>query len=167
MKSDVKSNVYQQDDFVLIKSRAAYHILRKDDGKCRLFQIKEVLADGYRLRDVQELVPFNEIEPVPINNEEAHLIYYECFGAAGFIAPGELPPVSHTDYSYFMEAFKNILRNNDTSETYYDAIVKSNMMYVHEVQHWIQEQGHGPSELRINDIPLLLAFFSKTSHPRR
>lgn len=150
---------FKQGDFVSLENRAKYNVTRLDDGECRLFQIAYVQPNSVRLNGIDQLIPMQELRPVPIDSKEAHLIYYDPIIAASMIPEGADIPIRTVDYSYFIDAFKHILLENHIS--YYDMVVEKQFKYVHEIQRWLEPYSTGFQELKINNTPLILSGIKK------
>ena len=128
---------YDVGDFIRIKD--AYREIYKSALKNRTaFEILGINDDGtLNLEIVDTPVPYSHIESIRIDGVSDKDIYYDPFVAASFIAPGEAPPVHHTDYSYYLEHFKrNTFEGKE--ETLYDLCMSQKFRYVHEIQHWLR-----------------------------
>lgn len=150
---------FKQGDFVLLENRAKYNITRLDDGECHLFQIAQIQSGGVQLHGVGQFVPLRELLPFPIDSQEARLIYYDPIIAASMVAEGEDLPIHTTNYAYFMDAFKSVFSYKHVS--YFNLVHKAKFKYVHEVQHWLESGHEGFSELKLNDMPLILSNIRK------
>lgn len=149
---------YEVGDIVRLRDRNKYNVTRLDDGVCDLFIIELVNENGLKLQEVDGWINFDKILPVQIDGNQDRLIWDDCIIAASIVEIGHAIPEYHTDKSYFMEKFKYVY---DGNQSYYDIVVEKNYRYVHEVQHWLRENGYTNSSLKINDDELLSGYLYK------
>lgn len=137
-KGDVIRLEYDYRDLVRIKDdyRKRYSSLSKYDS---IFSVSKINKDGTIILDtIEEPVCFEHIEPIPINGSDDIDIYYDPFIAASFIGSDGLKSALTTDYSYYLEDFKQNTSEGE-EETLYDKCMKQKFRYVHEVQHWLRD----------------------------
>lgn len=116
--------------------------------KDNAFKIYKVGSnDMVLLMELDEPVPVNHLQPMPINKKHAGGIYYDPIIAASVIGPDDEIPLHNTDYSYFMESFGRVIEEDGS--TLLDHVEKKGFKYVHEVQYWLREQ-YGSDDLRIH-----------------
>lgn len=89
--------------------------------------------------------------PVAIDSIEDRWVYYDPIIAASIVFPGDEVPSHSTDYSYYMNAFEHCF--DERKKTFKDLIIKEHLMYVHEVQHFLQKRFY-KDYLKINDSKL-------------
>jgi len=94
-------------------------------------------------------IPFNHIEPVPIDRNADSQVYYDPIIAGSILIPGEAKPIhDYKDYSYYLDAFK--YDTFEDGETLYEKYLLRGFRYVHEVQHWLNEK-FGWNNLKIRN----------------
>lgn len=147
-KGEMVKLQYETGDFVRMKAPHRNEYTQQSVFSDSVFEIEKINEDGtLKLRYIETAVPFLHIEPVPIDGNADSQVYYDPIVAGSIIRPGEPVPVHHTDYSYYMDAFKRNTFQND-GETLYKKVVDAKLQYVHEVQHWLRTF-FGSSSLRI------------------
>ena len=149
---------YEVGDIVKLRDRQKYNVIRLDDGVCDLFVIELFEGNMVKLHEVDDWININEISPVLIDGKQDRLIWEDCIIAASTIADGDPMPIYHIDKSYFMDKFKHVF---DGTQSLYDIVVEKKYQYVHDVQHWLRENGHTSSTLKINGDELLSGYLYK------
>ncbi|MCQ2171287.1 MAG: DUF1848 domain-containing protein [Bacteroidales bacterium] len=116
-----------------------------------LYKILSIDGQSVRLVGVEKGVPITELMPVAIDGIEDRWVYYDPIIAASIVFPGDEVPSHSTDYSYYMNAFERCF--DERKNTFKDLIIKAHLVYVHEVQHFLQKRFY-KDNLKINDSKL-------------
>ncbi len=115
--------------------------------KNHIRSIRQLNDDGtILLNHVAEPVMVDEIYPVEIDSAMAHSVYHDPVIAASTIGSDGKIPIRTRNEDYFMNAFRNVILSDGHNA--HDAVVESNLHYIHEVQHWMQNV-MGIADLRI------------------
>ena len=140
-QADVAESIpaFKIGDFVRIKDNDLEKYQMAQGYAFNLYRIREIAESGVRLDDVAEPVSPDSIEAVPIDGVHDKKVYYDSIVAASIIPAGGKIPVHKTDYSYFMDKFKNCFDENN--KTYADIVRECDYHFVHEVQHWLRKHG--------------------------
>lgn len=132
-----KSNEkYEIGDFIKLKDRRKFIIDRYDPLEVNIYEITFLSEDFIKIKDCIEVIPFNEIEPIPINGQDDYFIYYDPIVMASVLRPGEIPPIHRTNYDYFMNRFQNCKFENTQ---YLDVFKGDEFKYVHQIQHYLRK----------------------------
>lgn len=94
--------------------------------------------DTIKLKGIENELSVGDVEAIPIDGIHDLCIYYDPFIAASYVGADGHVPAYNTDYSYFIDNFKN--RQVDGKGTLYDEMKKANVQFVHEVQHWLSSE---------------------------
>lgn len=94
--------------------------------------------DTIKLKGIENELSVGDVEAIPIDGIHDLCIYYAPFIAASYVGADGHVPAYNTDYSYFIDNFKN--RQVDGKGTLYDEMKKANVQFVHEVQHWLSSE---------------------------
>lgn len=138
---------YKTNDLVRIKEKV-YNLYAKDVlWSENVFRILSIDESKVRLSDIDTDIPINAIEPIPIDSVADSCIYYDPSLAANIIPPGEPISVHQRNTLYYVEGFETMHVNGHTLK---DEFLAKNFKYVHEVQHWLSEDG-SRDELRVNN----------------
>lgn len=142
--------LFEVGDYVALTESLFNKLADKLIYKNNIFRIEDTnLPDAplfYKLEGLDEAVEMIDIEAIPIDGIHDRDIYYDPIIAASIIAPGQPIPVHHTDYSYYMEHFERCKYND---KSYVELIKEANCQFVHEVQHYMNEE-FGGCELKVN-----------------
>ena len=103
--------------------------------------------DTIKLKGIENELSVGDVEAIPIDGIHDLCIYYDPIIAASYVGPDGHVPTYNTDYSYFIDHFKNV--QVDGKGTLYDEMKKTNVQFVHEVQHWLSSEFNDNS-LKIN-----------------
>lgn len=129
---------YERGDFVMTSDKEIYSIAEiYDNGTIQLSFLDHVVSES-------------DIIPVPVDGETDSKIYYDPIVAASFVLPGEPLPIRHTDYSYYVDAFRRHTFEGEKG-TLYDKFILAKPVYVHEVQHWLRSL-FGADDLKLKFI---------------
>ncbi len=66
---------YKTGDFVMLKNIENFSIKRPLHPDLNVFEISEILPDGFRLEYIDEIVAKNDVLPIPINGKDDRWIY--------------------------------------------------------------------------------------------
>lgn len=136
-KGDLVKLRYDVGDIIRIKD-SFQDLYQPAFSSDKVFEIWKINDDGtLNLAMIDMNVPYSHIEPVRIDGVSDKDIYYNPIVSGSVIASGEMRPVHHIDYSYYLDHFK---RNtfDGKEETLYDLCVSQKFRYVHEIQHWLR-----------------------------
>lgn len=138
---------YRTNDLVRIKEKE-YNLYAKDVlWNENVFRILANDGSNVKLSDIDIVVPINAVEPIPIDGVADSCIYYDPALAANII-PFEQPiPTHQRNTSYYVEGFETMHVDGHSLK---DEFLSKNFRFVHEVQHWLSEDG-GRDELCINN----------------
>lgn len=141
---------FQVGDFVALSSNAFNEVEKSLIYGNNIFRIEAIDKSSdlsfYKLNSVEKTISKDEIEAIPVDGVHDRQIYYDPIIAASVVAPGQPIPVHRTDYSYFMEHFK---RCTYQDKSYFELVKEANCQFVHEVQHYMNEE-FGGCALKIN-----------------
>lgn len=139
----------QNGDFIKLKDAKYKDIEDSLLFKVNIFKIKHIdeKKKEIELVDIDDKIPLDNIEAIPIDGKHDLRIYYDPIIAASIVGENDPLPVHSTDYRYYLEHFKNISIENEG--TMYDKFKKKDLQFVHEVQHWLRQKWHENS-LKIN-----------------
>lgn len=112
-----------------------------------VFKILEIKQGKVKLDNITELVPFKEIEAIPIDGKHDVNIYEQVYPAASYVGEGESVPAFHTDDSYYMLQF---MHRRYEGKTFVEYVREKNLHFVHEVQHWLRDE-FGEDHLKVRD----------------
>lgn len=125
-------------DFVRIKDSERNKYKDKQNAvhmhDWNLFEIHSKDGDVCKLVDFDADVPCHDLEAIPIDGVYDKKIYYDPI-----VIPAQGSVLRSTDYSYYMKSFENNL--DEEGNKYSDLIKEKDFHFVHEVQHWLREQG--------------------------
>ena len=116
--------------------------------RINLYKIISIKGDDVKLEGVQKMMQTSELLPVAINGKEDRWIYYDPQVAASSLFDEEEYKGGCRDYTYFMNALKNM---TEGGKSYREMIEKKKLLYVHEVQHWLRKKDNGEDGLYINE----------------
>lgn len=94
--------------------------------------------DTIKLKGIENELSVGDVEAIPIDGIHDLCIYYDPIIAASYVGADGYVPAYNTDYSYFIDNFKN--RQVDGKGTLYDEMKRANVQFVHEVQHWLSSE---------------------------
>lgn len=105
--------------------------------------------DTIKLKGIENELSVGDVEAIPIDGIHDLCIYYNPFVAASYVGADGYVPSYNTDYSYFIDHFKK--EQVDSNGTLYDEMKKTNVQFVHEVQHWLSSELND-NGLKINEF---------------
>lgn len=94
--------------------------------------------DTIKLKGIENELSVGDVEAIPIDGIHDLCIYYAPFIAASYVGADGHVPAYNTDYSYFIDHFKKV--QVDSKGTLYGEMKKTNVQFVHEVQHWLSSE---------------------------
>ena len=130
---------FQKGDFVRMKEKDKVGTMISISHVVNLFEIKEIKGKKVRLIDVEDEQSLDSIEAVPIDGTHDKKVYYDPIVMASVVRPGDPVPGHRTDYSYYMEKFEKCY--DVDKRTFAEIVRERNYHFVHEVQHWLREEG--------------------------
>lgn len=139
----------QNGDFIKLKDAKYKDIEDSLLFKVNVFRIKHIdeKKKEIELVNIDDKIPLDNIEAIPIDGKHDLRIYYDPIIAASIVGKNDPLPIHSTDYRYYLEHFKNNSIENEG--TMYDELKRNNFQFVHEVQHWLRKKWHEDS-LKIN-----------------
>ena len=105
--------------------------------------------DTIKLKGIENELSIGDVEAIPIDGIHDLCIYYDPFVAASYVGADGKVPVINTDFSYFMDHFKKV--QVESKGTLYEEMKKTNVQFVHEVQHWLSSELND-NGLKINEF---------------
>lgn len=105
--------------------------------------------DTIKLKGIENELSVEDVEAIPIDGIHDLCIYYDPIIAASYVGADGYVPAYNTDYSYFIDHFKK--EQVDRNGTLYDEMKKTNVQFVHEVQHWLSSELND-NGLKINEF---------------
>lgn len=142
---------FETNDIVRLKEGAKYEVYRLDKGANNIYRIEASGVDSVRLGYIYDLVPYWDIEPLPIDGKADKYIYLDVVVAASTVAEESQAPIRTIDKTYFVDALKKIKVGDE--KTMFDEYLQHDFRYVHEVQHWLRKKGY--LDLRIDENKLM------------
>ena len=133
-------------DLVRINEQEYNHYAKDVIWNENVFRILSKNETTAKLSDIDNEVPLNLLEPIPIDGVADSSIYYAPAIAADVILPGDSIPVHKKNISYYVEGFNTVHVDGHTLK---DEFMAKKFRFVHEVQRWLQENG-SRDELRVN-----------------
>lgn len=94
--------------------------------------------DTIKLKGIENELSIGDVEAIPIDGIHDLCIYYDPIIAASYVGADGHISAYNTDYSYFIDNFKN--RQLDGKGTLFNEMKKANVQFVHEVQHWLSSE---------------------------
>ncbi len=137
---------YKTGDFVMLKDVQKFSDNRPLHRNFNVFEISEILSDGFRLKYIGETVSKDDVLPIPVNGEDDRWIYYDPIIAAAVVRPGDDLPCHSTDYTYYLNAFARSYAKDGKSLQ--ELVREKGFIFVHEIQHYLKH----PDYLKINSL---------------
>ncbi len=125
-------------DLVRIKEQEYSNYAKNVIWNENVFRILYIDDTIVKLSDIDNAIPINSIEPIPIDGIADACIYYDPVIAADIISPGTPIPIRQKDTSYYVNGLESMHMDDHTLK---DEFLSFNFKYVHEVQHWLREDG--------------------------
>lgn len=149
---------FKTNDIVRLKEGAKYKVYRLDKGANNIYRIEASNADAVRLGYIFDLVPYWDIEPLPVDGKADKYVYLDVVVAANTVEDESQAAIRTIDKTYYVDALKKI--KVEDGKTLYDEYQQQDFQYVHEVQHWLREKGY--LDLRIDENKLMITYMDKT-----
>lgn len=131
----------KEGDFVRLHDNVYQQKLDSLSFKVNAFVVESIgqnPKDTIKLKGIENDLSIGDIEAIPIDGIHDLCIYYDPIIAASYVGADGYVPAYNTDYSYFIDNFK--IRQVDGKGTLYDEMKKTNVQFVHEVQHWLSSE---------------------------
>lgn len=131
----------KEGDFVRLHDNVYQQKLDSLSFKVNAFVVESIgqnPKDTIKLKGIENELSIGDIEAIPIDGIHDLCIYYDPIIAASYVGADGYVPAYNTDYSYFIDNFK--IRQVDGKGTLYDEMKKTNVQFVHEVQHWLSSE---------------------------
>lgn len=128
----------KEGDFVRLHDNVYQQKLDSLSFKVNAFVVESIgqnSKDTIKLKGIENELSIRDVEAIPIDGIHDLCIYYDPIIAASYVGADGYVPAYNTDYSYFIDNFK--IRQVDGKGTLYDEMKKTNVQFVHEVQHWL------------------------------
>lgn len=140
----------KEGDFVRLHDNVYHRKINSLIFKVNAFVVESIGQNPngtIKLKGIENELSVGDIEAIPIDGIHDLCIYYDPIIAASYVGADGHVPAYNTDYSYFIDNFKNV--QVDGKGTLYDEMKKANVQFVHEVQHWLSSEFNDNS-LKIN-----------------
>lgn len=131
----------KEGDFVRLHDNVYQQKLNSLSFKVNAFVVESIgqnPKDTIKLKGIENELSIGDIEAIPLDGIHDLCIYYDPIIAASYVGADGYVPAYNTDYSYFIDNFK--IRQVDGKDTLYDEMKKTNVQFVHEVQHWLSSE---------------------------
>ena len=138
---------FEINDLVRIKEQKYTHYAKKIIWNENVFRILSIDKTIVKLSNIDNDIPIDFIEPIPIDGVADSCIYYDPTIAADIIFSGILTHGHQKNTSYYLDGFETIHIDEHTLK---DEFLSLNFKYVHEVQHWLRED-NSRDELYVNN----------------
>lgn len=131
----------KEGDFVRLHDNIYHHKIDTLNYKVNAFVVDSIgqnSNDTIKLKDIENELSVGDVEAIPIDGIHDLCIYYDPIIAASYVGADGHVPAYNTDFSYFIDHFKNVQVGG--KGTLYDEMKKTNVQFVHEVQHWLSSE---------------------------
>ena len=131
----------KEGDFVRLHDNVYHHKIDTLNFKVNAFVVDSIGQnpnDTIKLKGIENELSVGDVEAIPIDGIHDLCIYYDPIIAASYVGADGYVPAYNTDYSYFIDHFKNVQVGG--KGTLYDEMKKTNVQFVHEVQHWLSSE---------------------------
>lgn len=131
----------KEGDFVRLHDNVYHQKIDTLNFKVNAFVVESIGQnpnDTITLKGIENELSVGDVEAIPIDGIHDLCIYYDPFIAASYVGADGHVPAYNTDYSYFIDHFKNVQVGG--KGTLYDEMKKTNVQFVHEVQHWLSSE---------------------------
>lgn len=131
----------KEGDFVRLHDNIYHHKIDTLNYKVNAFVVDSIgqnSNDTIKLKGIENELSVGDVEAIPIDGIHDLCIYYDPIIAASYVGADGYVPAYNTDYSYFIDHFKNVQVGG--KGTLYDEMKKTNVQFVHEVQHWLSSE---------------------------
>lgn len=131
----------KEGDFVRLHDNVYHHKIDTLNFKVNAFVVDSIGQnpnDTIKLKGIENELSVGDVEAIPIDGIHDLCIYYDPIIAASYVGADGYVPAYNTDYSYFIDHFKNVQVGG--KGTLYDEMKKTNVQFVHEVQNWLSSE---------------------------
>lgn len=131
----------KEGDFVRLHDNVYQQIIDSLSFKVNAFVVESIgqnPKDTIKMKGIENELSIGDVEAIPIDGIHDLCIYYDPIIAASYVGADGYVPAYNTDYSYFIDHFKNVQVGG--KGTLYDEMKKTNVQFVHEVQHWLASE---------------------------
>lgn len=131
----------KEGDFVRLHDNVYHQKINSLIFKVNAFVVESIGQNPngtIKLKGIENELSVGDIEAIPIDGIHDLCIYYDPFVAAPYVGADGKVPVINTDFSYFIDHFKKV--QVDSKGTLYEEMKKTNVQFVHEVQHWLSSE---------------------------
>lgn len=131
----------KEGDFVRLHDNIYHHKIDTLNYKVNAFVVDSIgqnSNDTIKLKGIENELSVGDVETIPIDGIHDLCIYYDPIIAASYVGADGHVPAYNTDFSYFIDHFKNVQVGG--KGTLYDEMKKTNVQFVHEVQHWLSSE---------------------------
>lgn len=131
----------KEGDFVRLHDNIYHHKIDTLNFKVNAFVVDSIgqnSNDTIKLKGIENELSVGDVEAIPIDGIHDLCIYYDPIIAASYVGADGHVPAYNTDFSYFIDHFKNVQVGG--KGTLYDEMKKTNVQFVHEVQHWLSSE---------------------------
>lgn len=131
----------KEGDFVRLHDNVYHQKIDTLNYKVNAFVVDSIGQnpnDTIKLKGIENELSVGDVEAIPIDGIHDLCIYYEPIIAASYVGADGHVPAYNTDFSYFIDHFKNVQVGG--KGTLYDEMKKTNVQFVHEVQHWLSSE---------------------------
>lgn len=131
----------KEGDFVRLHDNVYHQKIDTLNYKVNAFVVDSIGQnpnDTIKLKGIENELSVGDVEAIPIDGIHDLCIYYEPIIAASYVGADSHVPAYNTDFSYFIDHFKNVQVGG--KGTLYDEMQKTNVQFVHEVQHWLSSE---------------------------
>lgn len=131
----------KEGDFVRLHDNVYHHKIDTLNFKVNAFVVDSIGQnpnDTIKLKGIENELSVGDVEAIPIDGIHDLCIYYDPIIAASYVGADGYVPAYNTNYSYFIDHFKNVQVGG--KGTLYDEMKKTNVQFVHEVQHWLSSE---------------------------
>ncbi|MFT3752088.1 MAG: hypothetical protein QM800_04165 [Paludibacter sp.] len=130
---------FKKGDFIRLKNIELHQIDRHSGKSINIFEILDI-KDGYvKVHGCKNIIPLLDIDSIPINGKDDFQIYYDPRVSASRVDQNDSAPTRNSGYSYYYEALE---RNSYQGKNFQELLKENNLKYVHEVQHFLNENFH-------------------------
>jgi len=124
-------------DFIRLKDITRWRTGRLIDTEINAFELSEINGQQVQIKGGHDLIPFDGIEPIPIDGKSDRGIYYDPIIAARIVHSGEEIPVRRRDKQYYFEKFIHCVAGD---QNFQELVKEQHLSYVHEVQHLLADR---------------------------
>lgn len=142
----------KEGDFVRLHDNVYQQKIDSLNFKVNAFVVESIGQnpnDTIKLKGIENELSVEDVGAIPIDGIHDLCIYYAPFIAASYVGADVHVPAYNTDFSYFIDHFKKV--QVDSKGTLYDEMKKTNVQFVHEVQHWLSSELND-NGLKINEF---------------